>query len=310
MNVEHLLRRVLLAVPVLFGISVVSFLMVRVIPGDPARIMAGPDATYAQVLLLRREMGLDLPWPQQYGLYLWGILHGNLGQSTRVQAPVTSILGSRFLFTLELTVVAFCLAVAIGVGTGILAASRPGGILDQFIMVLSLMGISMPGFWLGLLLISLFAVQLGILPTSGAIGPTAVVLPAVTLALGEAGSISRVTRASMIETMRQDFVRAARAKGAGASRILFRHVLPNALTSILTVSGLHFGFLLGGAVVVETIFAWPGLGQLLIESITYRDYPVIQGAILVFALEFVIVNLLVDVLYAVFDPRMRHAGGS
>jgi glutathione transport system permease protein len=305
-NLGYLARRIGLAVPVLFGVSVVSFLMLRVIPGDPARLLAGPDAPLAQVQLLRRQMGLDLPWPQQYLLYLAGLAHGDLGVSTRFKAPVASILGVRFLFTLELTVAALLIALLAGIGTGILAAARRGSIADHLVMLLSLTGISMPSFWLGLMLVGLFAVWLGALPTGGADSPAGIVLPALTLAIGEAGSISRVTRTSMLEVLKQDFVRTAQAKGVREGAIVIRHVLANALTPILTLAGLNFGFLLGGAVVVETVFAWPGLGQLLIESISYRDYPVIQAVLLLLAAEFVLVNLLVDALYSVVDPRVRH----
>jgi ABC-type dipeptide/oligopeptide/nickel transport system permease component len=306
MNLGYLARRIALALPVLFGVSIVSFLLLRVIPGDPARLMAGPDADYAQVQLIRHQMGLDVPLPQQYLLYLGGLFHGDLGMSTREKAPVAQILAGRFPFTLELTVAALALSLLAGIASGIAAATRKGGIADQVVMVLSLTSISMPSFWLGLMLIGLFAVWLGLLPTGGADSPAGVILPAVTLALGEAGAISRVTRASMLEVIKQDFIRTAQAKGVGRRAIVVRHVLTNALTPILTLSGLHFGFLLGGAVVTETVFAWPGLGQLLIESISYRDYPVIQAILLLLAAEFVLVNLLVDALYSVVDPRVRH----
>lgn len=306
MSFNYLARRLALAVPVLLGVSIVSFLMLRIIPGDPARLMAGPDATYAQVQLIRHQMGLDQSWPQQYVLYLGSLLHGDLGTSTRVKAPVAQILGGRFLFTLELTAAAFALSLLIGIGTGVIAAVYKGSIADHLVLLLSLTGISMPSFWLGLMLIGVLAVWLGAFPTGGADSPAGIVLPAVTLALGEAGSISRVTRASMLEVIGQDFIRVAAAKGVGPMGIVCRHALANALTPVLTLGGLQFGFLLGGAVVVETVFAWPGLGQLLIESISYRDYPVIQAILVLLATEFVLVNLLVDALYSVVDPRVRH----
>jgi glutathione transport system permease protein len=306
MNPGYLGRRIALAVPVLLGVSIVSFLFLHVIPGDPARLMAGPDATYDQVQLIRHQMGLDAPLPQQYLLYLKDLLHGDLGMSTREKAPVAKILASRILYTLELTVAALAISLLAGISSGIAAASRKGGIADHVVMVLSLTSISMPSYWLGLMLISFLAVWLGLLPTGGADSPMGIVLPALTLALGEAGAISRVTRASMLEVGKQDFIRTAHAKGVQPRAIVVRHVLANALTPILTLAGLHFGFLLGGAVVAETVFAWPGLGQLLIESISYRDYPVVQAILLLLAAEFVLVNLLVDALYSVVDPRVRH----
>jgi glutathione transport system permease protein len=309
MNVRYLVGRVALLVPILFGVSVFVFLFLRLTPGDPARIVAGPDASSAQIEVIRHQLGLDESWPQQYVIYMGKMLHGDLGVSTRVHLPVTEIIATRFVNTLELTLVAIVLALLLGLTAGVFSAVKRNTAVDYGSMALALIGVSMPSFWLGLLLIGVFSVTLGMLPTGGNDGPASIILPAVTLALGVAGIIARITRASMLEVFQQDHVRTAWAKGLRSRVVVVRHVLRNSLSAIVTMTGLEFGFLLGGAVVVETVFSWPGLGQILVQSISYRDYPVVQGVMLVLATEFVVVNLIVDVLYAVIDPRVRYGHG-
>lgn len=309
MNVRYLVGRLALLVPILFGVSVFVFLFLRLTPGDPARIVAGPDASSAQIEVIRHQLGLDESWPQQYVIYMGKLLQGDLGVSTRVHLPVTEIIVTRFVNTLELTIAAIVVALLLGLTAGVLSAVKRNTAVDYGSMALALVGVSMPSFWLGLLLIGVFSVSLGVLPTGGNDGPASIILPAVTLALGVAGIIARITSASMLEVFQQDHVRTAWAKGLRSRVVVVRHVLRNSLSAIVTMTGLEFGFLLGGAVVVETVFSWPGLGQILVQSISYRDYPVVQGVMLVLAAEFVVVNLIVDILYAVIDPRVRYGDG-
>ncbi len=296
----------MLLVPILFGVSVVVFLVLRLIPGDPARIEAGPDATLEQVELIRRELGLDRSWPEQYAIFLGNIARGDLGRSSRTQEPVVTEIARRFPATVELTLAALALALALGISAGVFAGMRPSTLANYLSMLLALLGVSTSSFWLGLMFISLFAVDLGLLPTSGHGGPQHLVLPALTLGLGAAAVIARVTRVGLLEALANDYVRTARAKGLGERAVAYRHALRNALIPIVTIAGLQFGFLLGGAVVVETVFAWPGVGRLIVDSIAVRDYPVIQGILLLLATQFVLVNLAVDVLYAFIDPRIRY----
>jgi len=300
-------RRLLLLVPILLGVSIVIFLMLRLIPGDPARLEAGPDATLQGVEATRHELGLDRSWPEQYVIFIQRLAHGDLGRSSRTHEPVAREIGSRFPATVELTLAAIAIALFLGVSAGVLAATQPNSPVDYTSMVAALLGISAPSFWLGLMLISLFSVSLGWFPSGGADEPLSLVMPAVTLGLGSTAFIARVTRASTLEILNHDYIRTARAKGMAERRVVYLHALRNALIPIVTVAGLQFGFLLGGAVVVETVFAWPGVGRLLVDAIAVRDYPVVQGVMLLLATEFVLVNLLVDVLYALIDPRIRYS---
>ncbi len=305
----YLARRLALLVPILVGVSIFIFLILRLIPGDPARLEAGPDASLEGVEQIRHELGLDRSWPEQYAIFIGKLLQGDLGRSSRSHEPVRREIFSRFPATVELTLASILIAVAFGMGAGIAAGIRPHSPVDYGSMVIALLGVSTPGFWLGLMLISLFAVGLGWFPSGGRGGVEHLALPAVTLGVSAAAVIARVTRASMLEVIHQDYIRTARAKGLFPNRITFVHALRNALIPIVTISGLQFGFLLGGAVVVETVFSWPGVGRLLVDSIAARDYPIVQGIMLLLATEFVMVNLLVDVVYAFIDPRIRYGGG-
>jgi glutathione transport system permease protein len=301
----YFLRRLAGTIPVLIAVSILVFGFVRLLPGDPARLVAGPDASEADVKAVRLELGLDRPMYSQYARYMGQIFHGNLGRSSRTRQPVSSEIGQRFMPTLWLTLAAMGWAIVAGMSIGVLSGVKRGRWQDQGGMVLAVSGLSFPPFWLGLLLIDLFAVRLGWLPTGGYETAASLVLPSFTLGLGVAAVLARFTRSAFVEVASEDFVRTARAKGLPERRVVWTHTLRNALIPVITMTGLQFGFLLGGAVVVETVFAWPGLGRLLVDSISYRDYPVIQAEILLFSLEFILINLAVDLLYAVVNPEIR-----
>jgi peptide/nickel transport system permease protein/oligopeptide transport system permease protein len=304
--ITYVARRVFASVPTLWGVATVVFVMARLLPGDPARVIAGVLASPEDVEHVRKQMGLDQPLWVQYGNFLGSLLRLNLGTSAHTNAPVTEEIGSRLPYTVELAVVALALAVTVGLLAGVAAAIRRNTMLDLLISSFSVFGVSMPVYWLGLMMIIVFAIDLHLLPAAGADEPTSILMPAVTLALFSLGLIARMTRSSMLEVLGQDYVRTARAKGAPLRSVVFRHALRNALLPIMTVIGLQFGALLGGAVVTETVFAWPGVGRLLIDSIFFRDYPVVQGLVLMFGTTFVVINLLVDLLYAYVDPRIHY----
>jgi glutathione transport system permease protein len=304
--INYVFRRLLSATPTLLGVTLAVFMFVHVLPGDPARLMAGIQATEDSVQLIRRSLGLDKPLWVQYGIYLNDLIHGSLGISNRDAAAVSTHLAQAFGPTLFLTLAAMVVAIAIGLAAGIIAAVSHGRFLDLWTTSLAMFGISLPSFVLALALIWIFGVDLRWFPTGGDQGVASLVLPALTLGAGAAATIARISRSEMLEVLAQDYIRMAQAKGHRLRAIVLRHALPNTLISVVTVIGLHFGFLISGAIIVETVFAWPGLGRLLIDSIAFRDYPMIQGVVLVFALEFVAVNLLVDVLYARIDPRIRY----
>jgi peptide/nickel transport system permease protein/oligopeptide transport system permease protein len=305
--VTYVARRALIAVPTLWGVATVVFIMARLLPGDPARVIAGVLASPADVERIRHEMGLNQPLWVQYLDFLGGLARVDLGRSAHTNAPVVEEIASRLPYTIELAVVALLLAVTGGMLAGIASALRRNSVLDLFISGLSVFGISMPVYWLGLMMIVLFAIELRVFPAAGAEQPTSIIMPGLTLALFSVGLIARMTRSAMLEVLGQDYVRTARAKGAGFRVVVFRHALRNALLPVITVIGLQFGSLLGGAVVTETVFAWPGVGRLLVDSIFFRDYPVVQGLVLMFGVTFVVINLLVDLLYAYVDPRIRYA---
>lgn len=295
-------------IPILFGVSLGTFLFNQALPGDPARLLAGPDATLEQVQSMRTRLGLDRPWPVQYLMFIRGALVGDFGRSFRTHEPVGQIVAVYTEPTLELSLASTALAVIFGMGVGVLQAVRRNSLGDYASTVGSVLGVSTPSFFLGLLLIYLFGVDLHWFPTGGtAEGLRSLVLPAVTLAAGAAAIIARFTRSSLLEVLSEDFVRTARAKGVREPRVLVRHSLRNALIPVLTVVGLQFGFVLSGAIVIETVFTFPGLGFLLIQSISFRDYPVVTAEVLLFALQFLLINLAVDVLYAVLDPRVSYA---
>jgi len=303
---RYIIRRLLYMIPTLFGVSIVVFLVVHLVPGDPARLVAGPDASIQDVELVRSDLGLDRPLPVQYLSWLGRVLVGDLGRSARSHRPVAEDLGRAIPATVELTLAALTVTLLVGLGTGTLAGLRRNSAWDYSSMVVALLGVCTPSFWLGLMLMLVFAVKLNLLPTTGRGGVDHLVLPALTLGFGGAAIVARVMRSSMIEVMGMDYIRTARAKGLLPQMVVLRHAIKNAFVPVVTVIGLEFGNLLAGAVVTETVFAYPGIGRLLVESIGFRDYPVIQGTLLLLAAQFALVNLLVDVLYVVIDPRISY----
>lgn len=302
----YILRRVLLAVPVLLGISLIIFAALRLVPGDPARLMAGTDATEEVVQSLRIRYGLDQPLPVQYLLWLQHAVVGDLGSSIKTGRPVTSEIGARYGNTLVLAGISALLAVVVGIPLGVIAASRRGQVADRLTMILAMLGVCVPAFWLGLVLQIVLSVKLGVLPTTGAGSWQHLVAPSVTLAAFAVASFTRITRASVLEALSQDYIRTARAKGLSESTVMRLHALRNALLPVVTVVGVEIGHLLAGAVVVETVFAYPGIGRLLVDSIMSRDYPAVQAVILVITASWVLINLLVDVGYTVLDPRVSY----
>lgn len=302
----YLVRRVLLSVPTVLGVATLIFLLVHLLPGDPARVIAGVNATPADVERIRHQLGLDQPGWQQYLTFLTRLAHGDLGTSAHTLNSVTAEIATRAPYTAELASLSIVIAIAVGVAAGVVAATRRNTAVDLLISGAAIAGVSIPVYWLGLMLVVLFAIDLRVLPAAGAGGPTSIVLPAITLASFSVGFIARQTRSAMLEVLGQDFVRTARAKGAGERRVLLRHALRNALLPVVTTIGLQFGTLLGGAVLTETVFAWPGIGRLLVDSIFFRDFPVVQGVVLLIAVAFIAVNLITDLVYAVVDPRIRY----
>lgn len=334
MNLGKFIERLLHLVPVLLGVSLIAFLMMAVTPGDPVEIMLGDQqVTEAQRLALREDMGLDLPLPQRFGHFLKSAVTGDFGMSYFHRRPVSQVILERMPATIELTVVALLVALLVAIPLGVLAAVKKNTLFDRLATLGSLMGISLPGFWFGLLLILLFGVTLQVLPVSGrsdlgsSITPVThfllidtllagnlaafrsavshLIMPALTLGLPMAAVLTRVTRTSMLEVLRQDHVTFAEAKGLSPMRVLFRHALKNALIPTVTVAALEVGSLLGGSMIVETIFGWPGLGRVVVESIFTRNYPLIQAAILLYAVIYVLLNFLADILYTVLNPRVR-----
>lgn len=289
----------------LLAVSIFVFGFVHALPGDPARLEAGPEATPADIALIRQDMGLDGPIWRQYLRWAGNTLEFRLGRSIKTRQPVAQVIGERFMPTLWLTLVSMVWATLAGVGIGVLSGVRRGSFVDRGVMVLAISGVSFPGFWMGLLLIDLFSVRLGWLPTGGYGTWQHFVMPSFTLGIGVAAVMARFTRSAFVEIMAEDYVRTARMKGVSERLVAWKHTLRNAMIPVITLSGLQFGFLLGGAVVVETVFSWPGLGRLLVDSVSFRDYPVIQAEIMLFSLEFVLINLAVDVLYAVANPEIR-----
>jgi len=330
----YLLRRILLAIPILFGISLVVFVMLHTAGGDPAVLRLGQNVTPEAVARLRHEMGLDRPLLVQYADFLWHALHGDLGRSYRSNAPVTDDIVTRFPATVELAIAAMVIALVIGLGAGTLAGTRQHSLFDYSSTLMALLGVSIPTFWLGLMLMLVFGLWLEWLPLSGRVNPRLgvdpsahflvlnaalrgdrvvfidavkhLILPAVTLAGWPAAIVARMMRASLIEVLEQDYIRTARAKGLPERLVVLRHAYRNALIPVVTVIGLELGALLGGAVVTETVFAWPGIGRRTIEAILQRDYQVALGIVLLLGVIFVALNLLTDLLYALLDPRIRY----
>jgi peptide/nickel transport system permease protein/oligopeptide transport system permease protein len=303
---RYLAQRFVASVITLLGVSFIVFLMVRLLPGDPARVIAGLLASEEEIARIRVELGLEQPLYVQYAIFLSRLVRGDLGKSARTSEAVIGELRPRLGATLRLALVSAGLAALLGIGAGTVAASRPYSRFDYLLSLTTLFGVSMPVYWLGLMLIILFAVRLNWLPAAGADGPTSIILPSLTLASFSVALIARMTRSSMLEVLGQEYVRTARAKGLSELLVVSRHALKNALIPIVTVVGLQFGTLLGGAVLTESVFGWPGMGLLLVDSIFSRDYAMVQGIVLVFSSLFILTNLLVDLLYAVIDPRIHY----
>ena len=303
---RFLLRRLLLTVPVLLGVATLVFSLIHLVPGDPVQAMLGDSASPQDIADLRGRLGLDRPLLVQYGSFLKGAVRGDLGTSLRTNQTVTAAILERMPATFELALAAMAVAAVIAIPLGIIAAVRAGTGVDYAATTLALLGISMPNFCLGPLLAIVFSIMLGWLPVSGRGTPAHLVLPAVTLGAPLAAVLARMTRASVIEELRELYVLAARARGLSFARAVLRHAFRNSLIPIVTVFGLQFGAVLTGAVITETIFAWPGVGRLLIQSIAFRDYPLVQGCILLIAVTYVAMNLLTDVAYGLLDPRIRY----
>ncbi|AJC73601.1 glutathione ABC transporter permease [Pseudothermotoga hypogea DSM 11164 = NBRC 106472] len=301
---KFVVRRLLLLIPVVIGVSIVSFSIMHMIPGDPARIIAGEGATVEDIMSIRIKYGLDRPLIEQYLRFMKGIITNDL-RSIRTERPILTELLPRFANTAQLALVSIIISSVIGVTLGIVSAVKRNSWIDTFSMVFSLVGVSMPIFWLGILLIILFAVTLRWLPSGGKGGIEHLILPALTLGLATSAIIARMTRASVLEVLNQDYVRTVVAFGLPKRKVIYKYVLRNALIPVVTVIGLQFGYLLGGAVLTESVFGWPGLGRFVVDSIFSRDYIAVQVGIMMIATTFVLVNLLVDLVYALIDPRLR-----
>jgi ABC-type dipeptide/oligopeptide/nickel transport system permease component len=303
---RYVALRLLWIVPVVLGVSLIVFSIMKMVPGDVAQAIAGLDGTAEDVELIRRDLGLDRPVYEQYLTFLWRSLHGDFGRSAVTKRPVVDEIGSRIGPTAELAIAAFAVSIVVGLITGIVSATKRYTIWDNLATLIALIGVSMPVFWLGLMLMLLFSVTLGWLPSSGAGTPAQLVLPALALGSASTAIIARQTRSGLLEVLGQDYVRTARAKGLTERVVLVRHALKNALIPTITVAGLQVGFLMGGAVLAETVFARPGLGRLLVDSIARRDIPVVQTTIMLLSVTFVLVNLAVDLLYVKLDPRIQY----
>ncbi len=302
----YLLRRVLSALPAVFGVIVIVFAMVRLAPGDPALLLAGEFANQETVERIRVRFGLDRSPLEQFGIFLGSLAQGDLGTSTRTSRPVLEDLGRFFPATLELAAAAILVAAVLGIVAGVLSAVYRNTWVDVVVTFLALVGVSMPTFWFGLLAILYFSVGQGWFPVAGRGTFAHLVLPAITLGVSSLAIIARMTRSSLLEVFNQDYVRTARAKGLRSQRVTLKHALKNALIPVVTIGGLQFGQLMAGAVLTETVFTWPGIGRLLVDSILTRDYPVVQGAVLLIAISFIVVNIVVDMLYGAIDPRIRY----
>ena len=303
--IRYFLQRLLYTLPALWLILTMVFLMIHIVPGDPVEQMLGQDARVEDLAQLRHTLGLDQPLGVQYVRYLEGLARGDWGRSLRFAAPVRPIVLERFPATLELSLAALAVCIAIAIPAGIFSARRRGSGADRATSFFTLLGLSVPNFALGPILILVFSVEIGWLPVSGRGGISHLILPAATLGAALSAILTRMVRGSMIEELSSDYVRTARAKGITETAVLFRHAFPNALIPIITIVGLQFGSLLAGAIVTETIFSWPGIGRLAVQAISARDYPLLQGCILIVALSYVGVNLLTDLVYAIVDPRVR-----
>jgi len=314
--IRYITGRLVLAVPVLFGVTVVVFLLLFLTPGDPAQLILGPQATPEAVAQLRHELGLDRPVYQQYGSWVLGLVRGDLGRSLTMGTAVAPLVWERFRHTFLLTTSGLAVSTLVGVLAGVVSATHRNELTDRIITVFSVFGLSMPVFWLGIMAILLFGLQLRWVPVGGMTSPVGhgtgdvlyhLILPALVIATVSLGTTARFARSSLLDVLEHEYIRTARGKGLSSSRVLWRHALRNAWIPIVTVVGLQLGYLLGGAVLTETVFAWPGLGLLMLNAILQRDLPLVQGGVLLIAVVFVIVNLAVDVLYVYLDPRIRYA---
>ena len=304
--IRYILKRMAMLIPVLFGVTIVSFSLLQIVPGDPAVLLAGEDANPDFIEAVRKEYGFDQPFHVQYFRFVSHAVLGDFGISIRNREPVINLLKQRFGFTVQLSFLSILIAAFIGLIAGVISATRQYSIFDNLSMVGALFGISMPIFWLGLLLMLVFSVYLGWFPAGGSGGLKHLLLPAIALGAASAAVIARMTRASMLEVIRQDYIRTARANGLREWVVIYKHALKNAMIPVITVFGLEFGYMLGGAVLTETVFSLPGVGRLMVEGIFQRDYAVVQGSMLLVAATFVLVNLLTDIAYALFDPKIRY----
>ena len=302
---KFILKRLLLLVPVLLGVSLLVFAIMSFTPGDPAQLILGENAPAHAVEALREEMGLNDPFIQRYARFVGNAVTGDLGRSYTSGRDVFDEIFSRFPNTLILAALGVMIAVAIGIPVGIISATRQYSMIDSGSMIFALLGVSMPNFWLGLMLILVFAVNFGWLPSGGYSDWSSLILPAITLGTGSAAIITRMTRSSMLEVIRQDYIRTARAKGVAENVVINKHALKNALIPIITVIGLQFGYLLGGAVLTETVFSWPGVGRMMVDAIRQKDTPTVLGTVVFLATTFTLVNLFVDLLYGFVDPRIK-----
>lgn len=304
---QYLIQRLLLAIPVVLGVTMIVFAILFLTPGDPIRTMAGERAAEERIQEIRTQLGLDRPWPEQYLRWLGRAVQGDLGISIAAKRPVAQLIREQLPFTLRLTLTALTIGTVLGVILGVLAAVNQHTWLDHLITLTSLFWFSMPGFWLGLMLMLIFGLWLRWTPISGARGATALILPALALALPQMGSLARLVRTEMLEVLREDYIKTAHAKGVHPVWVLYRHALRNALIPVAVLLFLSIPWLLGGAVVVESIFAWPGMGRLMYQALTQKDFPVVQGLLLMIALSTVIANLLGDIVTTLLDPRIEQA---
>lgn len=302
---KYIIKRIIGVIPTLIIVTTFVFFFVRLIPGDPARLVAGPQATLEDVEVVREELGLNKPIVTQYVDYVTGLFHGDLGMSLRTKRPVATEVSLRYMNTVKLTLGSLAWSVVVGVLLGVWSGKHRSKWQDYTGMTMAISGISMPSFWIGFLLIMVFSVNLKWLPTTGADSWKSFILPSIALGTSIAAIIARFTRSSIIEVMKEDYIRTARAKGLKERTVIWKHAFRNAMISVVTVVGLQFGFLLGGSVVTESVFAFPGLGSLLVESVNYRDYNAIQSLILIFSLHFVVINLVVDILYALLNLEIK-----
>ncbi|MDM8533609.1 ABC transporter permease [Clostridiaceae bacterium HSG29] len=302
---KYISRRILMLIPVMLGVTFLVFFIISLTPGDAATIILGNGATEESIKELREEMGFNDPLIVQYGNYMKDLLTGNMGTSYSTGKLVSGEIGQRFPNTFKLTFSAIFIAILISIPIGVISATKQYSIFDNTGMIFALVGISMPSFWTGIMLIIAFSLKLGWFPSSGMDGLQSLILPAFTLAIASTASITRTTRSSMLEVVRQDYINTAKAKGVSKKNVIRKHALRNALIPAITVIGLEFGILLGGAVLTETVFSWPGIGRLMVESIQRKDTPMVLGCVIVFAVAFSVVNLIVDILYAYIDPRIK-----